>query len=587
MVLGAEYVVFGTLMALNLGLGIYFSVPRKERSQNTTSEAFLGSRAMRPLPLAASVVASLISSTGLIGLTGHFYAYGFHFMWTSLTTLAVSPIATWLFLPVLYTLRVTSVFEYIRLRFDSVISITICLIYILLTQTIGALSIHAASLTITTVFGAPLIWCNIGIGLCGTVYTALGGLRGVVWTDCMQLLFILIGPTTVVAKIIIDWNTSEYSPQPMSDFDLRSYIANVNFNPTHDENVWVAVAAVTSALYRVGMDQVVVQRCMASRTLASAKKTVYLGAVLLVFVNVVKVAMAVALVLWFRGCDPQLSGDITTYDQILPFYIKTYLVTFPGFTGLFLAAVVSAATSTISSVINTQAAIVFVDILPPCIKKLNFSSGWFTRGLAFFLGVVVTLYSCVCVYLGSVTRTIIMVTSAATGPSIGLLILAVAFPFVHSKGAGISTLIMFAVQLVFMWLRIQSGIKPPLMPVTLDYCQENSTYWRSTPNNMSVTSSNNGYRSASFLLLSSFWNSMFSTCGTVILGIIISFATGEHKKPTASACHLNSSFVTLWRKLGVVASSQVEHTPQDGRQDHLATTALLWKEDVPQSRTML
>ncbi|KAK8756489.1 hypothetical protein V5799_000809 [Amblyomma americanum] len=290
---------------------------------------------MRTLPLAASVVASLISSTGLIGLTGHFYAYGFHFMWTSLTTVAVSPIATWLFLPVLYTLRVTSVFEYLRLRFDSVISITICLIYILLTQTIGALSIHAASLTITTVFGAPLIWCNIGIGLCGTVYTALGGLRGVVWTDCMQLLFILIGPTTVVAKIIIDWNTSEYSPQPMSDFDLRSYIA----------------------------------------------KTVYIGALLLVFVNVVKVTMAVALVLWFRGCDPQLSGDITTYDQILPFYIKIYLVTFPGFTGLFLAAVVSAATSTISSVINTQAAIVFVDILPPCIKKLNFSSGWFTRGL--------------------------------------------------------------------------------------------------------------------------------------------------------------------------------------------------------------
>ncbi|KAK8756488.1 hypothetical protein V5799_000810 [Amblyomma americanum] len=80
---------------------------------------------------------------------------------------------------------------------------------------------------------------------------------------------------------------------------------------------------------------------------------------------------------------------------------------------------------------------------------------------------------------------------------------------------------------------------------------------------------------------------MFSTCGTVILGIIISFAAGEHKKPTASASHLNSSFVTLWRKLGVVASSQVEHTPQDGRQHHLATTALLWKEDVPQSRTML
>ncbi|KAH9382258.1 hypothetical protein HPB48_022187 [Haemaphysalis longicornis] len=106
-----EHVVFGTLVALNLALGLYFSLRRKARSADTAAEVFLGGRALRAIPLAASVVASLFSSMGLVGMAGHFYAYGFHLMWNGLTTLFMAPIAAHLFLPVFYDLRITSVFE--------------------------------------------------------------------------------------------------------------------------------------------------------------------------------------------------------------------------------------------------------------------------------------------------------------------------------------------------------------------------------------------------------------------------------------------------------------------------------------------
>ncbi|XP_049527971.1 sodium/glucose cotransporter [Dermacentor silvarum] len=110
------------------------------------------------------------------------------------------------------------------MRFHSSISLTTCLIYILVTLSIGALSIFAASLTLVTVFGLPLVWCNIVIGLSAAVYTALGGLRGVVWTDCVQLLFILLGPATIIAKVLIDWRSPATSVQPLEEFDTRSYI---------------------------------------------------------------------------------------------------------------------------------------------------------------------------------------------------------------------------------------------------------------------------------------------------------------------------------------------------------------------------
>ncbi|XP_065292924.2 sodium-coupled monocarboxylate transporter 2-like [Dermacentor albipictus] len=582
-----EYAVFGALMVLNFGIGLYFSLRRKARSADTTAEVFLGSRALRSFPLAASVVASLISSTGLVGFTGHFYAYGFHLMWNGLNTIAVAPLVACLFLPVFYALRITSVFEYIRLRFNSAISLTACGSYLFLTQSIGALSIYAASLTIVTIFGAPLIWCNIVIGVCGTLYTALGGLRGVVWTDCMQLVFILLGPTTVIAKIIVDSTSSRGASQALHELDLRTYVGNVALDITHDENVWSAfVASTTASIYRVGLDQVVVQRCMASRTLGSAQRTVLMGSLMLVAVYATNLAVTVALIVWFWGCDPKLSGAINSYDQILPYYVKAFLVHIPGFTGLFLAAVVSAATSTISSIINSQAAVLYVDVLSPNIKGVNSHVKWITRATAFLLGVLMTLYSCVCVYMGSITRVILMVLSASTGPFVGLLLLAIAFPFVHTKGAGISTLLFLGFQLLVLWQAIYTGDKPPLMPVTLDYCPENSTHVQSSSNFTTVPPSARTHTSDSFHL-SAFWSCLFSTCGTVVLGVLISVATGEHKQRKAEVAHVSKWFVHLWRKLGFVEYDMKELNGAKEKDADQTTTALLLNRNVHKPETTL
>ncbi|KAH7937515.1 hypothetical protein HPB49_012811 [Dermacentor silvarum] len=75
------------------------------------AEIFLGSRALKILPLAASSAASLFSPTGLIGFTAHYYAYGWHLIWTVTGPILCLPLATHVFVPVLYRLGITSIFE--------------------------------------------------------------------------------------------------------------------------------------------------------------------------------------------------------------------------------------------------------------------------------------------------------------------------------------------------------------------------------------------------------------------------------------------------------------------------------------------
>ncbi|KAK8756713.1 hypothetical protein V5799_000584, partial [Amblyomma americanum] len=348
MVRTMEYVIFGVLVAVNLLFGLCYSLTKRVSSPGvaaTEAEVFLGSRALKMIPLAASAVASLYSSTGLIGFPAHFYAYGWHVIWCGITPLLFFPLATRVFVPLLYDLRVTSIFEYLRLRFNRAISLTACAIYIFLTQSVAAISIFAASLTLVTVFKAPLFWSNIAIGLSGTLYTVLGGLRGVVWTDCMQFLVILIAPTTFVAKVLVDSFSSNSTVQPLGDLNIKEYIGDLSFDLTSDENVWACLWGSSAlSIYRMCLDQMVVQRLLASRTLKDAQRAAVISSVLLMVMYVVSLSMGAALTIWYRGCDPGMQGAIRSIDQIVPYYLSTELIRIPGLVGMFMAGVVCAAT---------------------------------------------------------------------------------------------------------------------------------------------------------------------------------------------------------------------------------------------------
>ncbi|CAN7937028.1 unnamed protein product, partial [Ixodes hexagonus] len=105
-----EYIVFGMMMATNLGLGLYFSV-RKRNSVVTLDELFLGSRTLKTLPLAMSVLASMMSSAMIVVFPAHYYKHGFHMAYLFLGLIPTIPATTRVIIPVLYRLKVTSIFE--------------------------------------------------------------------------------------------------------------------------------------------------------------------------------------------------------------------------------------------------------------------------------------------------------------------------------------------------------------------------------------------------------------------------------------------------------------------------------------------
>lgn len=266
-----EYVIFTVIVGGNIALGIYFSFDKKARLGGDTYDVFLGKRSLAMFPLAVSVLASMMSALGIIGFSAHYYAFGVHMLWSTVPILLVMPIVANIIVPVLYKLKITSVFEYHRMRFGGAVAVATCVLYFFFAQSMAALSIYTASLAVSTVFQIPVTWCSLTIGFTATVYTALGGLRGVVWTDCVQALIIVAAPATIIIKVLWDSRTRNLRPFTFEDFKTYAFQTKVDFS--QDENLWSClIGLLWGWVYRAGLDQMSVQRYLAARSLTDAKR---------------------------------------------------------------------------------------------------------------------------------------------------------------------------------------------------------------------------------------------------------------------------------------------------------------------------
>lgn len=565
----AEYVVFGVLMLSNILVGLYFSFGRRSRDGGA-SEAFLGGRSLGALPLSLSVLASLVTAVGVVGLTAHFYRYGLHLLWASVTVFCLVPFIARIVVPVVYRLRVTSVFEYLRLRFGNKVGVTACACYFVLNQMQGAISIFAAGVAVSMSFHLPLMWSCVAIGFAGTLYTAMGGLRAVVWADAVQGVLILVCPLTILVKILYDsvYDASadaSVARRPFGDINMKPYIFRASLDFTTDENVWAcSVGLLSGHIYRMGMDQMVVQRYAAARSLPEAQRTVMAGSVLLVVSTTFLGVVAMALVYWYRDCDPILSGTIHKIEQLIPLYVHTRLSGIPGFSGLFLTGVVSATLSTVTSAVNSLAATVYVDMMAPYMKIEERWVNVITKGLAFASGLLMTALALAIPYIGSAVRVFMVMHSSASGPFVGIYLLALAFPWANTKGVVVSASLTTAFQLWVLTGKLFNGVRPAAMPMTLDHCPGNATVLAATFASKMAAAAAAAKRDVFPLyLLSSYWSGLIAALLTIAIGLTVSAATGGNKN-TAKHIPLTSEvFLRLWAKAKLLKEPEEEKAQEE------------------------
>lgn len=532
-----DYIVFGAMLVISALVGVYFAFFAKVK-QNTTAEYLMGSKTMGVFPISMSLIASYISGISILGIPAEMYTYGTQFWMIIVSHSFVSITMATAYLPVFYTLQITSSYEYLHLRFNQSVRLLGSILFLLKMMLYIPIVIYVPALAFSQVTGINLHLITPIVCLVCIFYTTLGGLKAVVWTDTIQTLVmfaamiaVIIMGTLSVGGVEEVWARSERGG--------RLEFFNLDWDPTIRHTFWnVAIGNFFGWLASCSINQAMVQRCLAMPSLKAARVTVLI--LVVGIVTLVSMCCYMGLVIYaaYDKCDPVTRGSIVKSDQLLPYFVMRIAGSVPGLPGLFVSGVFSAALSSMSTGLNSMTGVIFEDLIKPSIRKP------LTEGQASFLmKVIVMIVGAICVALvflveklGALIQAAGSLGAITAGPLLGIFTLGMFCPFANPKGALVGGVVSGT---LIGWISIGTQLQMarglithPQKPVSVEGCNADwvTEYLALTRHDPQATPAPPVELPFPLFTLSYMYYTALGTLTAVIVGAIVSYLTGCNGK---------------------------------------------------------
>ncbi|KAM4771951.1 sodium-dependent multivitamin transporter [Rhinophrynus dorsalis] len=526
-----DYIIFALLLVLSSAIGLYYALSGGK--QRTTQEFLLANRSMSFLPVSLSLLATFQSAVAILGVPSEIYRFGTEYWFLGCSYIIGLLVPAYIFIPVFYRLRLTSTYEYLELRFSKATRICGTVTFIFQMVIYMGVVLYAPALAFNAVTGFSLWGAVLSMGLVCTLYTTLGGLKAVIWTDVIQTVVMFAGQLTVIIVGTMKVGGIDKVWRIAVEDDK---IAGVNWNPDPfvRHSIWsLAIGGIFLMLALYGVNQAQVQRYLSSRTEREAVLSCY--AVFPCQQLVLALGCLTGLVMFaYYKENPDLNPEqVSAPDQMVLHFVMDILKDLPGLPGLFVACLFSGALSTISSAFNSLATVTMEDLIKPHFPGLSESQATlFSKCLALGYGLLCLGMAYISSLMGSVLQAALSIFGIVGGPLLGIFCLGFFFPFTNSIGA-ISGLLAGLV--MAFWIGIgsfvsrMSTVPPPLLNVTSIPEAGNFTTAVMTTllTSQAATKSVSGLQR--FYSLSYMWYSAHNSATVVIVGIIVSLLTGPTK----------------------------------------------------------
>jgi solute:Na+ symporter, SSS family len=346
-----------------LGVGWFFM------SRSRSVEGFTA--AGRSLPgwlTGLSILGTYVSSISFLAVPGKAFAGNWNSFVFSLSLVLAVPLAVRWFLPYYRRSHYVSAYQHLEDRFGAWARVYASICYLLTQLARMGTVMYLMALPLHVLLGWNIYLIIVITGLAVTAYTFMGGITAVIWTDAIQTLILIVGALACAAIMVFGLPggpaqvfslATEHDKWSLGDFGPGLFEATF----------WVTlVYGLFINLNNFGIDQNYVQRYIASRSEAEARKSLWLGGLLYIPVSALFFFIGTALFSYYRAHPDRLSPEFAGEpDQVFPWFIVSELP--PGVTGLLIAAVFAAAMSTISTSLNSSATVILNDYYQRFIRR--------------------------------------------------------------------------------------------------------------------------------------------------------------------------------------------------------------------------
>ncbi|KAL7643247.1 UNVERIFIED_CONTAM: hypothetical protein RMT77_006538 [Armadillidium vulgare] len=469
-----DYCLFAGVLIISGGIGLYTFY----KGNKSPEEFLMGNRSFKPLPIAISLLTSYVSAINILGHPAEVYAYGIQIYTMTIGNMSGILFSYYFFLPMLFPLKLTSIIEYIELRFKSKrLSLSILLLTIMKTALACGIILYAPTIALASITKLNILANIFLLGTICTIYSAFGGIRAVVWTDVFQFSAMLIGLIAIVGVGIVE-NEGIVNILYTSSKGERLELFNMSPSPFERYtfiNTFTFGFFIYSQIY--SNEQINLQRICAVKSIKNARRVLsynIFGSLLLTsllhFCGLVVYAS-------YAGCDPMALGIIKRNAEIIPYFVIDKLSFIPGLTGIFIAAIIGGSLSTLSSAINACTALIWKDV---CLNFKHFqtaSSSYATlvnKIISMVVGSAFTAAAIITSNAGSLIEIAITVTATLSGPIYGVYLIGLFLPRCNIKGVWTGFL-LFSVMMIWIVLGGLFYKEPPkMLPFSTEECDHSN-----------------------------------------------------------------------------------------------------------------
>ncbi len=350
-----------------IGIGFYFS-----RKQKTLDDFFKSGKQLGWLSVGISLMAALNSGLDYINTPAVVFGIGMVTVMSFLSWIPLYPWVTKVTIPFYRRLNVFSAYEYLELRFGLAVRVVGSTIFILWRLGWMGAALYVPCLAVKAATGGQLdiSWMIIILGSLVTIYTMLGGMKAVIWTDVTQF-FVMFGGLFATLYFIISNIPGGFSElyrlaQESGRINLTADIPEmqgatimekIRLYLTEDLTlVGIVLAVLIGRITAFTADQIAILRFQAIRSVDEARKSYLINAVSdtvwMIFLGFVGLAL---FAFYHHAGFPQGIQN----DHILPYFMANH---FPvGLTGLVIAAIIAASLSSVDAAINSTTSVIVVD----------------------------------------------------------------------------------------------------------------------------------------------------------------------------------------------------------------------------------
>ncbi|XP_007426544.1 sodium-dependent multivitamin transporter isoform X2 [Python bivittatus] len=521
----ADYAIFVLLLVFSAGIGLYYALTGGK--QRTVQEFLLANRSMTFLPVAFSLLATFQSAVAILGVPSEIYRFGTEYWFLGCSYFLGLLIPAHVFIPIFYRLRLTSTYEYLELRFNKVVRLcgTITFIFQMVIYMGVVLYAPALALNAVTKFD---IWASVlTIGLVCTLYTALGGLKAVIWTDVFQTFVMFAGQVAVIVVGAVKVGGMGRVWELAAE---KGKISGIDLNPDPYERYtfWtLAFGGVFMMLALYGVNQAQVQRYLSARSERQAVLSCYAVFPCQQIVLCLSCLTGLVMLAYYQQHELTQEQLKASPDQMVLYFVMDVLQEVPGLPGLFVACLFSGSLSTISSAFNSLATVTMEDLIRPYAANIpERRATLYSKLLALGYGLLCLGMAYISSMMGPVLQAAISIFGMVGGPLLGLFCLGMFFPCANSVGAVVGLIaglaMAFWVGIGSMVINYQSVSPGPTILAT----DGNLTTAVMTTLLTSSTAPERLTGLRKFYNLSYMWYSAHNSTTVIVVGLLVSLLTG-------------------------------------------------------------